>query len=65
MKIHIHGSEFNITSSPVMGVNANGTYYLVGCEIIYPMPKGDYMELLNDYNVIQANDKATWAVVIN
>lgn len=65
MTVHMHGQEFKITSNPVMGSNGNGTFYLVGCEIITPMPKGDYMELLNDLKVIQSNDLATYGVVNN
>ena len=63
MTVHMHGSEFKITSNPVEAFNSNGIFYLVGCEIIAPMPKGDYMELLNDLKVIQSNDIATYAVV--
>lgn len=65
MTVHMHGSEFKITSNPVEAFNSNGIFYLVGCEIIAPMPKGDYMELLNDLKVIQSNDIATYAVVNN
>jgi len=65
MTVHMHGSEFKITSNPVEAFNSNGIFYLVGCEIIAQMPKGDYMELLNDLKVIQSNDLATYAVVNN
>ena len=65
MAVHMHGSEFKITSNPVEHFNSNGIFYLVGCEIIDLMPKGDYMELLNDFKVIQSNDLATYGVVKN
>jgi hypothetical protein len=65
MTVHMHGSEFKITSDPVMRSNANGDYYLVGCEIIEQLPKGDYMEMLNDFKVIQSNDLTTYGVMNN
>lgn len=64
MVIHFYGEEFRITGNPVPCKNPLliGAY-TVACEIITPMPKGDYMELLNDYKSLQSNDLATYAVV--
>jgi hypothetical protein len=64
MTVHMHGYEFAITSNPVESNNFPGVY-TVGCKIIEQMPKGHYMELLNDYSSIQSNDLATYAVVNN
>ena len=63
MTVHMHGSEFKIMSNPVKRSNVNGEYYTVGCMIIEQLPKGDFMEMLNDYTTIQSNDLATYAVV--
>jgi hypothetical protein len=65
MVIHFYGEEFRITGNPVPCKNPllQGAY-TVACEIIQPMPKGDYMELLNDYKSLQSNDLATYAVVV-
>lgn len=64
MVIHFHGEKFRVTGNPVPCKHPlHIAAYTVACEIITPMPKGDYMELLNDFHSLQSNDLATYAVV--
>jgi hypothetical protein len=64
MTFYMHGSDFKVTSSVKELPHRPGTF-VCNCEIIERLPKGDYMELLNDYKTIQGNDIATWCTVVN
>lgn len=64
MVIHFYGEEFRITGNPKPCKNPLliGAF-IVPCEIIKPLSKGDCLEILNDFKSLQSNDLVTYSVV--